>query len=274
MPNDDPRAALPPRWDLITPDQLGSLLDGVPDPDLWFAGELVECTARVLARCDGGRLYFVGRSLDSMYDLLSGMVTETGRVCRLPYSNLFEPWTPSGQWREQARAILARGGLTPYRMARSGDPIALVDVVSSARTFGSLYALLRDWVEEQREPWDVVRRKIRFIGIVARGRTSPKTHRWQQHADWTAELPAGAVRNVSMDPMLWGYLANRQHKLTESFGPGFIGPPGRRHDDPTRRALAEAVAVVAHGRRPQTRAHLLRVLAAQKPYPRRWLGVL
>ncbi|WP_430784075.1 hypothetical protein [Actinoplanes sp. G11-F43] len=239
---------LPHRWDLVAPDQLGTLLDGLPEPDLWFADELVDCTARVLARCDGGTLYFVGRSLDSMYDLLTAMLPGDGRLRRLPYSRLFSVWTSPAEWRDGARAILAECGLTPYRLARAGEPVALVDVVSTAGTYRALFHLLREWVDEEREPWDVVRRKLRFIGIVSRGYTSPKTVRWQQQANWTARLPAGSIRNVSMDRVLYGYLADRQVKLTDSFGPGYTPPPVLRHDDRTRRALAEAVAVVGLSR--------------------------
>jgi hypothetical protein len=31
----------PFRWDLVTPDRLGSLLDGCAESDLWFLDELV-----------------------------------------------------------------------------------------------------------------------------------------------------------------------------------------------------------------------------------------
>jgi hypothetical protein len=41
---------LPFRWDLVTPDQLGSLLAGTTEPDLRFLDALVECTGKVLAR--------------------------------------------------------------------------------------------------------------------------------------------------------------------------------------------------------------------------------
>jgi hypothetical protein len=270
----DREVALPLRWNLVAPDQLGSLVAGVPEPDLWFAGELVNCAARVLARSDAGTVYFVGRSLDSMYDLLSGMVSDEERLRRLSFSALFQYWTPSDEWRHRARAILSQSGVTPFTLARSGDPVSFVDVVSSGRTFACLYTVLRDWVEEAREPWDVVRRKIRFIGVVSRGKTSPNTHRWQQHADWTSDLPASAVSNVSMDRALFSYLADRQEKLTDTFGPGIEDQPAIRRDDRTRRALAEAVALVAYGRRPETRAQLIRTLSAQKPYPRGWLAVL
>ncbi|MFF5171293.1 hypothetical protein ACFY3U_01485 [Micromonospora sp. NPDC000089] len=64
--------------------------------------------------------------------------------------------------------------------------------------------------------------------VDSRGETSPKTHRWQQHAGWTA----------------------------------------------VRYAVAEAVALVAHGRRPETRATWVRKLSTQKSYPKKWLAAL
>jgi hypothetical protein len=51
----------PFRWDLVSPDQLGSMLDGVGLPDLWFLDDLVGCAGKVLARSGGSDLYFVGR---------------------------------------------------------------------------------------------------------------------------------------------------------------------------------------------------------------------
>src|SRR4051812_30865176 len=79
----------PFRWDLVRPDQVGTLLDDVEEPHLWFLGELAVCTAKVLARCGNGELHFVGRSLDSMHDLLGGALERTSwhdRVRRLPMS--------------------------------------------------------------------------------------------------------------------------------------------------------------------------------------------
>ena len=58
----------PFRWDLVRPDQLGSLLDDLPELDLWYLDELVSCAGRVLAHCADGDLYFVGRSVDSLFD--------------------------------------------------------------------------------------------------------------------------------------------------------------------------------------------------------------
>lgn len=64
----------PFRWDLVMPSQLGTLLDGVPTPSVTAPG-LARCSGKVLARSGNGDLAFVGRSLDSMFDLLSGALS-------------------------------------------------------------------------------------------------------------------------------------------------------------------------------------------------------
>lgn len=55
---------VPFRWDLVTPDQLGSMLGGATAPDLWFLDELVACTSKVLARSGDGDLVFDGPKRD------------------------------------------------------------------------------------------------------------------------------------------------------------------------------------------------------------------
>jgi hypothetical protein len=82
------RSNVPFRWDLVTPDQLGSLIAGTDAPDLWFLDDLTGCTGKVLARSGNGDLVFVGRSLDSMFDLLGGVFAGRAepRLMRLPFS--------------------------------------------------------------------------------------------------------------------------------------------------------------------------------------------
>jgi len=77
MSRDVPAPNRPFRWNLVGRDQLGSLLDGCAEPDLWYLDELVQCAARVVARAADGNLYFVGRSADSVYDLLAGALAAT-----------------------------------------------------------------------------------------------------------------------------------------------------------------------------------------------------
>jgi len=264
----------PFRWDLVTSDQLGSLLAGSRAPDLWFAEELTVAAGKVAARSGGGDLYFVGRSADSVFDLLGGAFDGTDHARRL-HRLAF-----SGRWAiepRDARRVLEAAGITPYTLARTHRTVTLVDLVHDGGTFGNLFGTLRDWVADEREPWPVIRRKLRFVGLTSRQETSPKAWRWQQAADWPAELPSSNVLNVSISARLWDYLGNMQTKLTRSFGPAQWSADeadGPEHDERTRDALAEAVALVALGKGRQARSLLARTMATEPAYAESWLRTL
>jgi hypothetical protein len=270
----------PFRWDLTRPDQLGSMLDNGTVREPFYLEDLVRCAARVLGQCANGELYFVGRSVDTLFDLLSGALAGTdwsSRLHPLPLS-LFrgdgEDLTVTEL--RQLRANLAADGLAPADLMR-GRPTVFVDLVHAGSTFGNLYAVLRRWIDDEHAQWDVIRRQLRFVGITSRTKTSPNTWRWQQHADWTTELPAAAIRNVSIDARLWSYFGDYQHKTAASFrrtrwsDPGIADP---RRDEKTRMALAEAVQVVASGRTPEVRRQLARLLEREPAIGERWLREL
>ncbi|MEV0718159.1 hypothetical protein [Asanoa sp. NPDC050611] len=271
---------IPFRWDLVTPDQLGSLRNGTAEPTLWHLADLVACTGKVLARSGDADLVFVGRSLDSMYDLLGGAMT-SDRLSRLPLSfarpyagSRRRPLTPAEL--SEARRILASLSLTPHALSRRARPVAFVDVVHEGATFTELFELLRRWIDEDREPWPVIRRKLRFIGVTTERRTSPKTYRWQQHAPWTRQLPARSVRNVSLHPFVWSYFGDHQTKLTRSYHPDrwLADDPGPSRDDATRQALAEAAALVAYGRSPAGRRALARSMGREPALSQSWLRTM
>jgi hypothetical protein len=270
---------VPYRWNLVRRDRLGTLPGGAVELDRRFVGELVECAAKVLARSGDGDLYFVGRAADSVHDLLSGALAETrwrDRVHLLPFSYRFaEP--PSSEELRQMWDGFRACGVSPYGMARRSRPIVFADLVHAGHTFASLYRVLREWIADERETWDVIRLKLRFLGITARTKTSPKTDRWWQRADWVAELPRRAVVNVSVDPGFWAYLGDYQPKLTPSMswarwaGDGWTRP---QHDDLTRAALAQAAALVEHGRTREVRQALARRMAAEPAFAEPWLRSL
>ncbi|MEU8181043.1 hypothetical protein AB0B85_16760 [Micromonospora sp. NPDC049044] len=278
--------SLPFRWDLVTPDQLGALLDGAAPPDLWFLDDLVACTGKVLARSGNGDLYFVGRSLDSMFDLLGGILSGpigVQRLHRLPLSFRRPPVEFGGPRRPltyaevaQGRRFLAAVGLTPHELARRDRPAVLIDVVHRGGTFTELFTLVRDWVDQEREPWSVIRRKLRFIGVTSRTKTSPNTYRWHQHADWTRTLPAAAVVNVSLREWVWSHFGDHQVKLTRSLSPDrwLAEAEGPGRDDKTRQALAEAAALVAYGRSRAGRHAVAAAVGRDPALEQAWLRTL
>ncbi|TCC37867.1 hypothetical protein [Kribbella speibonae] len=270
----------PFRWDLIRPDQLGSMLDDVEVWELFFLDDLIRCAARVLGQCGDGDLYFVGRSVDSLFDVLSGALADTGwssRLHPLPLSlfGVDGQSVTAGELR-QLRTNLAAEGLTPGELMR-GRPTVFVDLVYQGSTFENLYGVLRRWIDDEHAQWDVIRRQLRFVGITSRTKTSPNTWRWHQHAEFATDLPASAIRNVSLDPRLWSYFGDYQHKTAASFrrtrwaDPEVADP---RRDERTRMALAEAVKIVAAARTPKVRRKLAELLTREPAISERWLREL
>jgi len=267
----------PFRWDLVRPDQLGSLLDEAGEPSLFFLDDLIECAARVLAQSGDGELYFVGRSVDSLYDLLSGALADTGwssRLHPLPLSLYGLSGQNFGDAElRQLRTNLTAEGLAPAELMR-GRPTVFVDLVHQGSTFENLYAVLRRWIDDEHAQWDVIRRQLRFIGITWRTKTSPNTWRWQQHADFADELPAAAIRNVPLDGRIWSYFGDHQSKTAASFrrtqwSDSAVTEP--RRDERTRSALAEAVRLVAAARTPGVRRKLAEEIGRQPGISERWL---
>jgi hypothetical protein len=275
-----PEPVVPFRWDLVRGDRLGGmpLCEAAVHKPLRFP-ELVACAAKVLARSGGGPVFFPGRSCDSVRDLLAAALQGTSHEAAprlLPFSVAggLADLTPREvrQW----RANTAAHGLTPAAITRTERTVALCDLVSAGRTFEALYRLLRNWIEDEREPWSVARRKLRFIGIVRRGQTSPNTWRWHQAAAWTRELPASAVVNVSLERAVWSYLGDYQPKLTASF----TRPRWAEHDaapdrgEATRRALHEAERLTAYACSREGRADLVSHLVREPAFREPWLRTL
>ena len=272
----------PFRWNVAGGDQLGSLAaDGPEGYDPGYVAELTECAAKVVARSADGDLYFVGRSPDSLYDLLGGVYAgsgDAGRLNQLPLSLYgYDGQGLDPREREQLRVNLTDAGLAPQGLAGRKRPVVFVDLVNAGSTFGNLHHHLRDWIDDDRAAWNVIRTRIRYLGVTAREKTSPKTWRWQQHADWVGELPARAVRNVSVSGWLWSYLANSQPKTAHSFrrhrwaDPGVTRP---RHDEEARAALNSAVALHGYGRTAEVRERFHRVLTGEPAFREPWLRAL
>jgi hypothetical protein len=123
----------------------------------------------------------------------------------------------------------------------------------------------------------VIRRKLRFAGVTIQRPTSPNTERWQQqHAAWTRRLPARSVLNVSLRDDVWSYFGDHQVKLTRSFRPErwLAEAEGPRRDDRTRQALAEAAALVTHGRSRSGRQAVARAISGEPTLAEPWLRTL
>lgn len=221
----------PFRWNLTHRNHLGSLIKGEREqsyPRLF--DDLLPCCARIVAFAGDSNLVFVGRSPESIFDYLSGLLFDSSwseRLELLHFSMRFQEESKIKQEHPRAieamRGYLRQIGLHPEAIATNNRPVAFIDLVSSGDTFGRLVTFLYNWSNEIQFDWNAVRRRIRIVGITMQTKTSPKTRRWQQHSDWIPLLGTRAVKNVSISYYLWDYLGNYQPKVTLSYTPSRWG---------------------------------------------------
>jgi hypothetical protein len=228
---------LPFRWNIQERATLGSLLDGprkdIPEgrpapylpldqPSYHTADALTEMSrecARILALCDNADLCFVGRSLESLFDYLSGLLSDIDwaeRLWLLQFSWYGKPVIQPGEL-AGLRYYFEHIEFDPYRLARRSRPVAFVDIVASGGTFGNLVSFLSRWAKEIGEDWAAVKRKIRIISLTRRVKTNPKAWRWQQNITWGDLLPRRAIKSVAIPEGLWDYFGNWQEKTTDSY---------------------------------------------------------
>ncbi|MEU5948058.1 hypothetical protein ABZ793_21215 [Micromonospora sp. NPDC047465] len=123
----------------------------------------------------------------------------------------------------------------------------------------------------------MTRTKLRFVGITVRTKTSPNTWRWYQAAPWAAHLPRSALIGISLDGSVWSYLGDQQAKTTRPFPVArWLDQDASRpaRDSKALAGLAEAVAVVAHGRSAEGRAGLVAAITAEATTREVWLRSL
>lgn len=186
-----------------------------------FQSQMLKCCARIVAQGADYDLVFVGRSPESIFDFMSGLCMDTTFAERLNLLQLSMRMYPEGiknsRTHKELKNYFIAYQLDPRSILNRKRSLAFVDLVYSGATFYSLTLFLKDWTEELGLDWIVVRKRIRFIGILEQRKTSPNTRRWQQQSRWKDLFPASQVKNVSITWPLWDYLGNSQHKSTVSF---------------------------------------------------------
>lgn len=263
-------AERPFRWSLARREQLGGIAPPRPPaaPYAGFFDDLRAAAARVLAFAPGADLAFIGRSLENVFDYLSGGFDgiETAPETRLiPFSlrsagtggvAAIDPALCDGLF-----AMLEADGLAPAEIAARRRPLALVDYVAAGGTMENLCGLLKRHAERRGVDWAAVARRLVLIGLRTRTKNSPNTWRWQQHQDWLRLIPDTPIRNVSAPMRFLYYVANDQPKVTVSHHPGrWLAEPARPALTEERRgALAFAIGLYDRGR--AERAALARELA-------------
>lgn len=275
----------PFRWDITRRNQLGRLIEG---ERAWtydaFSDHLLRCCARVLALAGDSDLIFVGRSPESIFDHLSGLLLDTSWFDRLELLHFSMRFREESEIREEhpeairaMRSYIRQLGLHPEGIAARGRPAAFIDLVATGDTFGRLISFLRNWAGDIKYDWNGVRRRIRLVGITERTKTSPKTWRWQQHAPWLPLLGHGSVKNVSVPRALWEYLGNYQDKVSRSYTPSRWGDPALSspsYNDRQLKALRLALELFELGRMRERKEQFVSLLVKEPAMKHGWFRML
>jgi hypothetical protein len=206
------------RWNIGKREQLGGLLQPLELPHRVWQETFLGSVAKVVMASQNHDLVFVGRSLENMFDFLSGVFLETSWASRcslLPVSLRNDPKkqnTP--EFQKKLRSILEDAGVSTRKILNRTTGIAFVDVVASGDTFGFLTKTLLEWATEESFGQRAVLQKLRFVGVLWQKHTSPNTWRWQQHSAWVKQHRMRAIQNVSLEYPVWYEFANIDHKVT------------------------------------------------------------
>lgn len=271
----------PFRWNLTRRDHLGSLIEGerariYKD----FMADLLPCCSRILAFAGDSEMVFVGRSPESIFDYLSGLLFDSSWFERLALLHFSMRFREESKIRDEhpgavdsMREYLRHLGLHPEAIATKNRPVAFIDLVLSGDTFGRLVTFLFNWSNEIGYDWKAVKRRIRIIGITERRKTSPNTRRWQQHSDWISLLGTRAVKNVSIPIEFWRYLGDYQQKVSESYTPPRWGDPvlaSPGYSPDQLMALRLAFDLFELGRTKENREELVSMLTRETAMKQEW----
>lgn len=250
----------PFRWDITRREQLGSLADGEISsayPD--FIDELKICASRLLSFSEDGLICFVGRSPESIFDYLSGVLDGTSRsdnVVILNISNRFESIMKIKHKKPSAYKSLKEHfrecSISPKEIIQRNRKTFFADVVSSGGTFEQITAFLIDWARDENLNIKDLRLKFGFLGITWRTKNSPNTWRWQQQSEWVHDLQVKNIKNISIPGSLWGYMGNTQAKVSKSNPPNtwdeddILFPP---REESNLQALRRAYSLYSLGRK-------------------------
>jgi len=275
----------PFRWNLAKREQIGDLADVVP-PETYpgYEDEVRATAALVLARAGNSDLVFVGRSPECLFDYLSGLmegVADAPSLTLLQFSAPFDPVDElAKRHRPELDALLdyfSAERIDPKSIATYGKQVRFIDVVATGQTFKSIVEYLERWSRVQGADWNVVQRRIGFVGITRQTHTSPNTRRWWQRQTWVTQMTKTPITNVAAPWDFWGFIANSDHKVTPSHwlfrwsAPEAASP---RRDDIRLQGLRLAIDNYDCGRDKQERARFIRELTQLPEMREGWLRSL
>ncbi len=276
-------ANIPFRWKIESSEQLGSLLDADFKLEDWLLYKVRYCAARILTFSQDSRLIFVGRSLDSVFDYLSGILENTSwndRLIRLNISLYGHSIQSVKEKNPKSYDTLKRYFeellLDPVSIKSNRIPTSFADVVFNGGTYEQIFLFLNNWSNEIENDNTAMNKKLRFIGITERKKSSPNTWRWQQQKEWTDNLRSSNIKNISVDYWFWTHIADSQPKITKSFRPKSWNKENNSpiHSESSIKALNEAHALYNEAKKKSEKLEFAKKLSTKEALKKDWLRKL
>jgi hypothetical protein len=272
------KQGVPFRWNVGNPRlgrRLGRTTAHPTPPEVEEA--LLRTAARVVRAAGDADLVFVGRSPESLLDLLAGAFERTTWRERLQLLQLSLRRPLDRLRRERPQAVDELGrylwvlGLLPSGILERRRPVAFVDLVYNGQTFGNLVEVLRGWASPAL--WAEVKGRLRWVCLLEQH--NPTSRPWTPgESDWTALFPNESVSCVAVDSWFWRFLADRQPKTTDPYTPERWG--NHRFARPSQRKERLQAARLARSifRLGERRRALLASELGRPPVPEPWLQAL
>lgn len=281
---------IPFRWDLSKREQLGDLANH-PKADIphGYYQDVRAICAKVIAFSDACDLVFVGRSPEHLFDYLNGSFQD---LEQRPSLTLFQfskavqnqTWTArTGPPDFKHREVIALLGhlidlnIDPLSLTASKRALRFVDFVSTGGTFRDLLALYKRLAEHQKADWNIVERRLGFIGITNRKKNSPNTYRWQQSEEWKAMAGKVGAKNISVSWPFWDHCANQSEKVTPSHHRGrWVKPKVEmpEYGEAIQKALARSVDIYEFANSAEERKLFSQALSSSREIHHAWLRKL
>ena len=236
----------PFRWNSANPNLIKRLKPGeTQELEEHNVDRLIRCGASTL-RCGDFDFVFVGRSLEYLFDLLSGALARTTWYDRTQMLQMsvrgigtvdeirriidernarfrrLKRKQPDDRLQAFAK-YLEHCSLMPAQILNRDRPIAFVDVVAKGTTYALLCDLMKYYCEQTNADWQSIASRLHWIAVLPFNEGLEEEPWKPIDSSWTSEFDRSQINTIELNTDLWFELVDGHFKTTVFYPPGHWG---------------------------------------------------